>query len=567
MINFIKLVTVLSIGLVSTTAFSQPGNDEENIISTANRKISPSYRITENPKIIDTVVKIPQFTYPLLTKNMKTSIQTEEIEASKIKIVDKLAKIYPGYVKLGLGTNIMPLGELYYNSTRNRKVSYGIHAKHLSAFGNVKDYAPSQFDHTKAKVFSNFHISKHLLESEVNWLNHGYHYYGIKDDSIPKDSLTNRVGAYQGKISFSNVLRKDSAKLAYKINANYGYFHEFLRDSATLSTNARESNFGLGTNLSYKHELNVFAVDLDFKFNAYKFGESDPTLLAYRKNERNHILHFRPTISSYRLDNKLKIELGLDINFDFSASSIFKPLFVANLKYSLLDGMFIPYIGIDGNLTQNTFHKLNRSNPYMNSAIDLKNTKEFKIYGGIKGTLSKTISFDVHVKHTKYTDMALFINDTIFSDQYKFNVIYDDVSQLSFGGSLSYQSKEKLKIDAMLDYNIYTTTDQKYAWYLPQLEATLRGSYNLFDKLYAKVDFTLKGIRKSPNGILNPDPTDENQFEADLIADANLHLEYRYNKRISAFLQFNNIANQKYHRWMNYPVYGFQVLGGVTFGF
>jgi len=566
MSNYIKLVTALIIGFTSSHSFSQD-DDQVDIVSNAIRNISPSYRITENPSIIDTVVKIPQFTYPLLTRNMKTSIQTEEISASKIKIVNKLDKIYPGYVKLGLGTNIMPLGEVYYNSTRNRKMSYGIHAKHLSAFGKVKDYAPAQFDQTKAKVFSNFYMSKHLIESEVNWLNHGYHYYGIKNDSIPKDSLQNRVGAYQGKVSFSNLLRKDSAKLAYKINADYGYFHEFLKDSATLSTNARENNFGLGTNLSYKHELNVFAVDLDFRFNKYKFGESDTTLSTYVKNERNHILHFRPTISSYRFDDKLKIELGLDLNFDFSAINIFKPLIVANLKYSLLDGMFIPYLGIDGNLQQNTFHSLNRSNPYINSSVDLKNTKEFKIYGGIKGTLSKTISFDVHARHSTFGDMALFINDTIFSDQYKFNVLYDDVSKLSFGGSITYQNNEKLKIDATVDYNIYSTTSQKYAWYLPQLEATLRGSYNVFDKIYAKLDFTLKGGRKSPNGVLNPDPTNENQFDADLIADANLHLEYRYNKRISAFLQFNNIANQKYHRWMNYPVYGFQVLGGVTFGF
>lgn len=565
MINYIKVVIALSIGLVSTHSFSQ--EEVVHIISKANREISPSYRITENPKIIDTIVKTPQFTYPLLSRNMKISIQTEDIEASKIKIVDKLDKIYPGYIKVGLGTNTMPLGELYYNSIRNRKLFYGIHAKHLSSFGKIKDYAPAQFDHTKAKAFSNFYLSKHLIESEINWLNHGYNYYGIKNDSIPKDSLRNRVGAYQGKVSFSNLLRKDSARLAYKINADYGFFHEFLKDSAAISTNARENNFGLGTNLSYKHELNVFALDLDFRFNSYKFGESDTTLLAYRKNERNHILHFRPTISSYRFDDKLKIELGVDINFDFSANSIFKPLVVANLKYSLLDGMFIPYIGIDGGLKQNTFHNLNRANPYINSAVDLKNTKEFKIYGGIKGTLSKTISFDIHAQHIKFSDMVLFINDTIFSDQYKFNVLYDDVSKLTFGGSITYQNQEKLKIDAIVDYNIYNATDQKYAWYLPQLEITLRGSYNIYDKIYAKLDFTMKGGRKSPNGVLNPDPTNENQFEADLIADANLHLEYRYNKRISAFLQFNNIANQKYHRWMNYPVYGFQVLGGVTFGF
>jgi hypothetical protein len=48
------------------------------------------------------------------------------------------------------------------------------------------------------------------------------------------------------------------------------------------------------------------------------------------------------------------------------------------------------------------------------------------------------------------------------------------------------------------------------------------------------------------------------------IIDLNLGLEYRYNKRISAFVQLNNLASQRYMRWYNYPVQIFQVMGGVT---
>jgi hypothetical protein len=41
-------------------------------------------------------------------------------------------------------------------------------------------------------------------------------------------------------------------------------------------------------------------------------------------------------------------------------------------------------------------------------------------------------------------------------------------------------------------------------------------------------------------------------------------VEYRYSKRISAFIQLNNIASQRYQRWYNYPVQPIQVMGGVT---
>ena len=568
MIN-LKYTTALIITLASVQLFGQ--EEEEFInVSEAEREISPSYRITEHPSVIDTVIPTPTIEYPLLDKSMETSITIQGIEPSKIKIVDKLNRLYPGYVKVGLGNYTMPLGELYYNSTRNRSSSYGVHLKHLSSFGNIKGYAPSQFDNTNGLVFGNFSTSNIKIESQLNWLNHGYHYYGIQNDStIAKDSLKNRVGLYGGAVNFSNIVRKDSNRLLFNTGINYKYFHEFLKEGLPETNNAREQNFGINTNWKYKHQGNLFSLDADLILNSYKFGESDTSLLAYQKQEKNHIVHFRPTIMSYRFDNKLKAEVGFDLNFDLSANTVFKPIVVANASYILLNGMFIPYIGLDGGLTQNTYYSLNRGNIFINSAIDLKNTKTFKFYAGIRGTLSKTISFDLAFESIKWTDLPLYFNDTIFSDMYKFNVIYDEVTDLRFKGSISYQKNEKLKLDAIGEYNIYSTVYQKYAWNLPTVKFTFRGNYNLFDKFYVKADFTFMDGRKSPKGILNPDATqnETDNFNLGLVADANLGFEYRYNKRVSAFVQFNNIANQKYMLWYNYPVFGFQVLGGVTFAF
>ena len=566
--NF-KYIIALLIGLYSTPIFAQEEEEEFINVSEAEREISPSYRITEHPTVIDTVIPTPTIEYPLLNKSMKTSITIEGIEPSKIKIVDKLDRLYPGYIKVGLGNYTMPLGELYYNSTRNRSNTYGVHIKHLSSFGKMKGYAPTQFDNTNGLVFGNFKTSNLKIESQLDWLNHGYHYYGIQNDSIPKDSLKNRVGLYGGAVKFSNFARRDSNRLLFKAGIDYKYFHEFLKDSLPESDNGREHNFGITTNWKYKYQGNLFALDADFRYNNYKFGEADTNLIGFQKHEQNHIVHFRPTISSFRFDNKLKAEVGFDLNFDLSANTVFKPLVVANARYILLKGMFIPYIGLDGGLAQNTFYSLNRGNYYINSAVDLKNTKTFKFFAGVRGTLSKTISFNLAFESIKWTDRPLYFNDTIFSDMYKFNVIYDDVSTIRFKGSISYQKNEKLKIDAIGEYNVYSATNQQYAWNLPAVKFTFRGNYNLFDKFYVKADFTFMDGRKSPKGILNPDPSQNStdNFNLGLIADANLGFEYRYNKRISAFVQFNNLANQKYMRWYNYPVYGFQVLGGVTFGF
>ena len=217
-------------------------------------------------------------------------------------------------------------------------------------------------------------------------------------------------------------------------------------------------------------------------------------------------------------------------------------------------------------MSNKTFYSLNRENPFIRGSVDLLNTRVFNAYAGIKGTVSKSVSFDLNFHKKTYSNMALFVNDTVFSDKNKFNVVYDRVDAFGITGSASYQLKEKLKIDLIATWTDFVAQDQQYAWNLAPIDITLRGSYNLFEKIYTKLDISLLGGRKSPEGAFLITPTDED-FELGFLADANLHLEYRYNKRISAFVQFNNLAGQKYQRYNRYPVQGFQVLGGVTFGF
>ena len=80
----------------------------------------------------------------------------------------------------------------------------------------------------------------------------------------------------------------------------------------------------------------------------------------------------------------------------------------------------------------------------------------------------------------------------------------------------------------------------------------------------------MEGGRRALVYATEDDVTEENNQLAKklgFIADANLGVEYRYNKRISAFVNVNNLAAQRYKRWYNYPVQGLQVMGGVTFRF
>jgi hypothetical protein len=49
--------------------------------------------------------------------------------------------------------------------------------------------------------------------------------------------------------------------------------------------------------------------------------------------------------------------------------------------------------------------------------------------------------------------------------------------------------------------------------------------------------------------------------------DANFKVEYRYNKRLSAWVQFNNTLALKYQRWGGYQAQQFLATLGATYSF
>jgi outer membrane receptor protein involved in Fe transport len=114
-----------------------------------------------------------------------------------------------------------------------------------------------------------------------------------------------------------------------------------------------------------------------------------------------------------------------------------------------------------------------------------------------------------------------------------------------------------------------------FAWNLPVLEFQLRGSYNLYDKFLLNIDGRIETGRKAlyrTSAIVEPggeimQEGDQYYVTLGSIVDFNLGVEYRYNKRITAFFQLNNIISQRYNSWYNYPVQPIQVMGGVSFRF
>jgi hypothetical protein len=566
-----KNIIILFI-LSTAISYGQSGPD---IILTGTgwREVEPAYRMTESPKIIDTMISNPVIEYPLLVIQAPTSIEVEKIAAATIKTDAKLPQIYQTYVKVGIGNELMPLGEVYFDSKRSRKFVYGVHAKHLSSFGNFKNYAPAQFDRTKLGLYGALNEKDYTLNGDIHYNNQGLHYYGWK---IPTDSIDRKTNAqrYQdvgGAFSYASH-KKDSANLNYSIGLEYNNFTSKKPLVDSLSDwRARENFFAIKASGSYKHGKEIFAADLNIRYNGYKYGVKGDTSLSVLDSglvSNNTIINLKPTVTTFMYNNRFKAKLGVDIVVDANTKTRAHIYPVAELKYSLFNDIFIPYLGLRGGLKQTTFKSLTTDNEFLLPNVQLRNENTaIDFYAGIKGTLSKRMSFNASASFARVKDKALFVTDTNFSVGNKFDIIYDTLNLTTIEGSLSYQLNEKLKIDGIGRYYSYSLLNNSYAWNLPQWQAVIRGNYNLFDKFLVNLDLNFEGGRKALVYAMEDNVTEENlQFAKSLglIADINLGLEYRYNKRISAFINLNNIASQRYTRWYNHPVQTFQIMGGIT---
>lgn len=568
-----KFILTISTIIFGLSTFSQGGI---TVTTNNTREVEPAYRKGERPKQIDTVIPTPTIEYPLLSVQESTTFDLESIDPAKVNINNKLAKLYRGYVKVGIGNEFMPLGEVYYNSIRSRKYHWGVNAKHLSSWGSIKGLAPSQYDRTKATVFGKIQEKRYSFGGDINYMNQGLHYYGFENPDANRDSIAQRFSNI-GFNAFYQSHKKDTAELNYTVGLGYSNFLDKkpIEDSIA-KWRARENKFNINTNWLYRLEREVYAADFNIKYNGYKYGLAGDTLYNALDSglvRNSTIIQLKPSITTISKDLKFRAKIGFDFNVDANNVKTKAHIYpIVEVKYSLFNDMFIPYAGLGGGLKQQSFESLTRENEFLVSNIQINNQNEsINAHVGFKGTVSSKIGFDINAKFSNVKNFAMFVNDTVYSSGNEFSLIYDTVNITKLEGSLYYQVDEKLKVDVVGRYFSYQARNNPFVWNKPQLEFLLRGHYNLFDKFIFNADVSLQGGRNAKvyDTTIEGAKTEDGitYVPLDFIADANLGVEYRYNKRISAFVNFNNLAAQKYHRWYGYRVQNFQVLGGVTFRF
>lgn len=544
---------------VGSLAYGQNNLGEETVFTFGDRKLTlgDAFKINISPTIFDSIVKIEEPTYIFTPRKFSTAYEIKPILPARLRVMEPLSKLQRVYVKAGIGMHTTPLMQLRINQLRSKKTQVGLGFDHLSSEGGIKEVASSKFSNNNVEVWGKYLGKKVVIETKLNYDRYIRHFYGYQpiDSNVVEGDIAQLVNKIGGTIELKSTF-KDSSKVQYASTVGFSNF--------TDKYDASEINIISKNTLSKFHDKEWYNLDVNVDYNQFK---SVFLLDTSAQSQSNAIVEVTPQIISK--GEKLKVQVGLSIQGNMSSTAKFHFYPRAELSYSLFSNVLIPYAGLKGGLTRNNWESSFMQNPFISSHLELRNTNDKLVaYGGIKGTLSSSTSFNLMVSNKKVEDVALFVNDTIGGTGNRFNLIYDGGRMLTVSGELNYHKGTKTEVylnGAWYDYGFST----EEAWNLPSYKIGTGIRFAVKSKLKFGAEvyyFGERDTRVITSKTIEPINFDTVQ-QLKGFADINLNLEYRYTKRLSAFIQLNNLGNMNYQRWYRYQSMPLTAIGGFTYSF
>lgn len=574
---------IVALLLLSQIAFAQKkdeniGSEVVNIVKPYTPTISDAFKVKEMPVLDDNdnakkeVIQYNIFSFPVAS--------TFTPNKGKAAAVDKQEreKLYKNYATLGFGNYGTANAELFITENINKNSYVGGMIRHLSSQGGIKDLVlDDKFYNTSLDV------TYGVRERDINWnvdlclKNQIFNWYGLPTSTIFFDETT--INSIDAKQTYNTIA------LGGKMSTKDGLFSE-----GSLLFKRFSDGFGSGENRFNINPAFDFDV-MDQKINAdflvdYVGGSFERQ---YEVDEElkysNVIFGTKPSIL-YQQDD-LSVQIGAGIFYTtgkFNGASDSKLFVYPNVKasYRIVGDLLIGYAGAEGGLNQNSYADFVDQNPFVSPTMFVAPTdNKYDIYVGLKGKLANAIAFNVRGSYNNEDNKALFVSNE-FNPMYantegyafgnSFGVVYDNLKTLSLFGELKADFSKKVTFGINGTYNNFSTENTAEAWNLPQLKITSTLDIDITEKWYAGASIFFVGERKDLVSIQSiaavfPPIFDTKEITLDSFFDLNAHVGYKYNKRLTAFLKGNNLANQQYNSWANFPVQGIQVLLGANYKF
>ncbi len=463
-----------------------------------------------------------------------------------------IEKLYGLSAKLGYGNYASPYVLLDAGTKRNDTYALNGYFNHISSGKGpvIGDFSAAGI--TRVGGAAKYFLNNFTLTTGADYRYQTYTIYGynpeVIDTLVFNHSLLKQrlnVFAFDVGLVENNVKNNTDHKVTLGLN--------YLINNHEIS----ELYYGLAYVFGYRPD-EQWAFDVQAEYTG--FNQNGVNI----SNFSRRLAQLRPT-AAYRW-GKFTFTAGVNAFYNYETNLLsskpkeFYVYPVATVKYAISSHHEVE-AGIDGAIEKLTLNGLYAENPYLSETVRVNNNiNNFSMMAALQGQFTGKIGYRVNFQYRHYNRLLFYNNNSL--DTARFDVVYDSggasISRLE--GELSYYINDNINISANAAYNAYTTVDLAEAWQRPVVEAGATADFSIMDKLTGHMSYFLL------NGIKAQTAAGEVKTLA-AIHDLNVGLNLSLTEKAGIFVDVMNIFGNNYQLYNNYPVKGFQVIGGVSYKF
>jgi hypothetical protein len=540
-------LTGVAVLLVTAGAMAQePRGKTIDVTSTFKPVLREASKINFNaaPPAMDT--SKPRLNYNIPVQNLVFTYQPAELNPVALPMDTLTAWQYSNYVKVGIGNIHVPYVKAGFSFGDNRNTFFNLFASHYSSKGSLEFQKNSQTTVGAAATYKT--AKNHEWNGSLGFSSDNYFLYGFRPETLPftKDDLKQRFQTIEGKVNFRNIQETEFG-LSYNPSLRVSSFSD-NHDPKGGETNTvldlpLEKSFG---------EKFSFRLGATADLTNYR-----RTVNGDKESDQNN-LYYVSTAVILKTTN-LYLHGGIRPSWDDRRFHML-PNIMADITTS--DKRFTVQAGWIGYYDKGSYQRFASINPWLAQPdTSLMSTRVVEAYVGLKGSLGDHFSYSAKVGINRYHNIPLFVNDYTKAGR-TFIIRYEPrLDALQVHSELGYHIGEQFSAKVGLNLRSFTGLEkEEKAWHMIPMELNASLRWQLLKDLWFYSElWAWDGGRYLG--------ADENDIKLKGAFDLSSGAEFRITKNFNLWLQLNNILNNKYERWNQYQVYGFNLLGGITYSF
>ncbi|MFT6882392.1 MAG: hypothetical protein ACJAVY_001190 [Marinoscillum sp.] len=448
------------------------------------------------------------------------------------------------FVKAGFGNYISPLIQAHYGLTKGKNSSH-VWIDHVSyAKGPVRD-EESAYSSSKLNLFGTYQVSDIQFEPAFNFRRESYYYYGYDAESLPLNTdqlLLDRASANSlgGSIRLGSSSKNDfNWSFSQSIN-NITMISEsivFNKELASLS----QINLGY----AFNNDLTASLV------TSYQYLNYSSEVAQSR-----YVYQAKPSVKWGNGNLNLEGGVGFYLQKDTLSETSAHLFPIINASWDANENLRV-FLSYSGGLVANQLADIQNRNRYLEDSLIFRNEiNKVNLKAGLTLKVMDQLTIQPRVVYSLSQNKAFFTGSIV--DTARYDIVYEDgnFGQFEIGAYVSYlKGNSKFSFD--MTFRSLQTETLAEAWYLPTSELQWRYDQRLGKEVNAYAKMMLL------DGMVALNPTTNSTEEINTIADLGLGLNYRINEKFDAFLEANNLLNQQYVMYLNYPSRG--ITGKIGF--